>query len=262
MILFTASGALAKSFSKQFDCKIISARNMIDQELCENIKNAAVIIHNAALISSDDLIKLVDDNFILTKKIVDMVREFNPDVRLLNISSMSFLKNENSYLDTQLMSNYAFSKFLAESYCLKQSLNICNVRFSTIFYANHNRDGLSNLAYEAVSKKEITIYNNGEAKRDFIPIDVATQYLFKLTNIYTLPKTINIVSGNSIDFKFFVKKIIELNKKVKINNIISETPEILHTFSNIGVKNLGEIDFCIEKLFEEYIINVDEGFDI
>lgn len=262
MILFTASGALAKEFNEQYDCKIISARFLDDQKLSENIKNASVIIHNAALIVSDDLGKFVDDNFILTKRIVDLTIKHNPNVKFLNISSMSFLKNEMEYLDIDAMSNYAFSKYLSELYCLKQFLNICNVRFSTLFYGDQKRDGLSNLAYEAVTKKEITIYNSGEAKRDFIPINIAAQYLFKLIRMDVLPKIINIVSGNATEFGLFVQKVSEFDNTIKINNIISKTPEVLHDFSKDGIKSLGEIDFSIEDFFEKYILRLNESSNL
>ncbi|PTT13228.1 hypothetical protein DBR27_05295, partial [Flavobacterium sp. HMWF030] len=104
MILFTASGALAEAFCDQYDCKIISARLMEDKELSENIKKATVIVHNAALIVSDDLGKFVNDNFGLTKKIVDMALKCNPNVKFINISSMSFLKDDENYMDPQSMS--------------------------------------------------------------------------------------------------------------------------------------------------------------
>lgn len=262
MILFTASGALASAFSEQYSCKIISARLMRDQELSENIKIASVIIHNAALIVSDDLSKLVDDNFGLTKKLVDLSIRINPSVRFINISSMSFLKDEINYMDSSLMSSYAFSKYLAELYCLKQSHAICNVRFSTLFYANQKRDGLSNLAYDAVVKKQITIYNDGKAKRDFIPIDIATQYLHKLTGIDILPKIVNIVSGNSIGFDFFVEKIKAFNSNIKIINITSETPNVLCSFSKQDIEKLGEIGFSVEEYFENYILKLNESTNI
>ena len=53
MILFTGSGALAKTFLKMYPCKIISARNITDKELEKWIIKAEVIVHNAALIYSD-----------------------------------------------------------------------------------------------------------------------------------------------------------------------------------------------------------------
>lgn len=262
MILFTASGALAEAFCNQYDCKIISARLVEDKELSENIKKATVIVHNAALIVSDDLGKFVNDNFGLTKKIVDMALKCNPNVKFINISSMSFLKDDENYMDPQSMSNYAFSKYLAELYCLKQSLSVCNVRFSTLFYGDHKKDGLSNLAYQAITKKEIVIYNNAEARRDFIPIDIAAQYLFKLVKTSVMPKILNIVSGKSIEFNFFVKKIIEFDNTVKINNMITLTPDVLHTFSHEGIRNLGEINFDIEDSFKKYILKLYESFNI
>ncbi|WP_427875249.1 NAD-dependent epimerase/dehydratase family protein [Flavobacterium sp. MMS24-S5] len=263
MILFTGSGAIANTFAKYYDCEIISARSMDDDTLANKIKVADVIIHNAALINSNDLSEFVDANFILTKRILEIISTIKPKIKFINLSSMSFLKDENQYLNSKEMSNYAFSKYLNELFCLKYPIeNISNVRFSTIFYGDFRRDGLSKIVYDCFFEKKITIYNNGEAIRDFIPIEIAVQYLYKLTNLKTLPKIINIVSGRETSFKYFVNKLVELNPEIEIFNIEIETPKILSEFSKSGIAELGEIDFNIDELFEKYALEINENINI
>jgi nucleoside-diphosphate-sugar epimerase len=263
MILFTGSGALATTFAKYYDCEIISARLLDDRSLSKRVKNAKVIIHNAALIDSSDISKLIESNFILTKRIVEIAKRVKPDIKIINISSMSFLKDEYRYLDPLEMSGYAFSKYISELFCLKHSIkNIINVRFSTIFYGDYRRDGLSKLAHDYVLGKKATIYNNGEAVRDFIPLEIAVQYLYKLTQLKTIVTNINIVSGKEISFNYFVNKLTVLKPETKIINIQAETSKVLSVFSKDGIESLGEIQYNIDELFERYILKLNENINI
>ena len=63
------------------------------------------------------------------------------------------VKVNDEYLQVDEMTDYAFSKFISEKYCLNSNLNsITSVRFSTIFYANENKDGISKLIFDCVNK--------------------------------------------------------------------------------------------------------------
>jgi nucleoside-diphosphate-sugar epimerase len=255
MILFTGSGALAKTFLKMYPCKIISARNITDKELEKWIIKAEVIVHNAALIYSDVFDDFINANFILTKRILCLIDKINPNAKFVNISSMSILSNENEYLSPDKMSNYAFSKFITEQYCYKHPLEkLINVRFSTIFYGDGKRDGISKLVEDSFWYNKITIYNEGEAKRDIIPIRIAAMYLFKICNLKIINRKMNIVSGKAISFKEISvllhkgnSKLIVLEKKIEANNVLSN-------FSKRDVELLGEVKFELNqeiKLYKE-----------
>lgn len=249
MILFTGSGAISECFLEYFPCKIISARNLSDDDLSNWILKADVIIHNAAIIKSDNFKDYIDANFILTKRILDLVTKIKPSVKFINISSMSILSSSDEYLQVNEMSDYAFSKFISEKYCFKNSIvKVTNVRFSTIFYGNEKRDGISKLIYDCAKNNEITIYNNGSALRDIIPLRILCHYLYKLSILEIYCKTINIASGNSTSFMDIANILKTKNEKLKINNVIdSNIVEVLSNFPKNNLDFLGVIDFDLKN---------------
>lgn len=255
MILFTGGGKIAEAYKKKYNIKIISARNSSEKKLRTEIKNANVIFHNAALISSENKEYLYNGNVLLTIKLINICQEVNKNIRFIFFSSMSFLDNDSSYLPLNKMSNYAYSKYLAEKTCLNSNLkNITSLRFSTIFYKDQNRDGISRLIYDAIKKKEITIYNNGIATRDIIPINVLIDYLNKITTQERVQKTYNIVSGVETSFYEIVKIILKENPKLNINNILlKKTTNILSNFSSKDVLTLGKININLESEINAYI---------
>ena len=254
MILFTGSGSLAKEYQKQFPCKIISARKMTDNELSEQILKCSGIINNAANIKCSLFDEAINDNFLLTKRIIDLVHKVSPGLSFIHISSMSMLQTDKIYKPIEEMTLYAFSKYLAEIYCLKHDHHpVTTVRFSTLFYENPEKDGLSKLVSDAVHKKEVTLYDNGEAKRDFIPVKIAAQYLHKLISAESNCKKINIASGKAVSFKAIADQLGLHIPGLKINNITSASPaEVLHTFSREGIEIAGEIYFSLGEMIKEY----------
>jgi len=113
MILFTGTGALSSAFANLYPCNIVSTRFLDDIKLEKLISSSNTIVHNAAIISSQNLSSYIEGNFILTKRILDLAYNVNPNIRFINISSMSILKTSNTYLETTEMSNYALSKYFS-----------------------------------------------------------------------------------------------------------------------------------------------------
>ena len=260
MILFTGSGDFANACSDVFEFKTISLRNISDKELKEQVVQCKVVVHNSAAINADNLAKYVEDNFLQTKRLIDIVTQVNPEILFLNIGSMSYLKNEDEYQEIFEMSHYAYSKFLGEIYCLKSSLrNFCSIRFSTIFYKNFLKDGLSKLGYDAVTSKSITLINHGKGKRDFIPLSAAAAYVFKIINCKSLPKTINIASGKATSFKHFANVITNKFPFVQVNNSEIPVDNVLNEFKIKNLKKIGIVKFDINEVFEEYLneLNAD-----
>lgn len=255
MILFTGGGALAEEYRRQFACEIISARHVQDVELESYIRSASVVIHNSANINCNTFDEAVKDNFLLTKRILDTVHRVKPDMLFIYISSMSMLKTDDSYKDIEEMSLYTFSKYMGEIYCLRHDhKKLSAARFSTIFYRNPAKDGLSKLIHEAVYKREITIYDDGEAKRDFIPLEIGVQYLDKLTTRANIPRRINIVSGKQVRFKQAVEFLLEKIPGLKINNEqLPGATAVLSRFSGNGLAILGEINFSLQDCIATYI---------
>ncbi|MDP3312573.1 NAD(P)-dependent oxidoreductase [Lutibacter sp.] len=263
MILFTGSGAIAESFSEIFPCEIISARNLNDKDLTSYIMKADVIIHNAAIINAKSFRSYIDGNFMLTKRIIDLIYKVKPLIKFINISSMSILLNNDEYLQADKMTEYAFSKFISEIYCLKHPLErLTNVRFSTIFYGNEKRDGISKLIYDSFKNNEINIYNEGSALRDIIPIKILCQYLYKLSKVQNFEKKINIVSGKPISFRRIVEILKNKNDKLIINDIVYNPSSVLANFSKKDILNIGEIGFDIEDEVLNFYNKLNENFNL
>ncbi|MDB5272138.1 MAG: hypothetical protein JWO58_505 [Chitinophagaceae bacterium] len=265
MILFTGSGFLATEYKKKYPCQIISARFLTDIELESVIEKSDVIIHNAADVNCVDFDQCIQDNFLFTKRVLDLASRVNPTIRFIFISSMSILETTDSYKDINSMSLYAFSKYLSEIFCLKHPYhnNIVSVRFSTIFYKNHQKDGLSKLIRDAFFYKKVTIYNEGISKRDFIPINIAVEYLQKIIANKKIKGRVNIVSGHP---QSFIELVEVLKKKLafEIENVKMEGMlDILSDFSKESINALGQIDFDIEREMNSYLDQLgDEGISI
>jgi nucleoside-diphosphate-sugar epimerase len=254
MILFTGGGALAEEYKKQFPCKIISARHLSDDELENHIISSSVVIHNSANIDCQTFDEAIRDNFLLTRRLLDLVHRVKPELFFIYISSMSILSTEDSYKETDAMSVYAFSKYLSEIYCLKHDhQRVSAIRFSTIFFSDPAKDGLSKLIYEAKQKGEITIYNDGRAMRDFIPIDIGVRYLNKLASSFNVPRRMNIASGSPVSFEQVVSCLSLIFPGLKINNVrIPEPAVVLYEFSKDQLKIQGEISFSLQDSMERY----------
>lgn len=264
MILFTGSGAIADSFAKFFPCKIISARSISNEDLTFHILSVDVIIHNAAVINAENFKDYIEANFLLTKRILDLVYKIKPSIKFINLSSMSILASNDEYLEADRMSDYALSKFISEKYCLKHELKkITNVRFSTIFYGNEKRDGISKLIFDSLKYNEITIYNGGSALRDIIPINILCEYLYKLSKFEDFEKQINIVSGQPTSFRTIVEILKNKNDKLIINDVVTNsTSNVLANFSKKDIKNIGEIDFNIENEVLIFYNKLNESFSL
>jgi nucleoside-diphosphate-sugar epimerase len=254
MILFTGSGKISDLFQRMYSSKIISIRKLNDKELKEAVRDSQTIIHNSALIYSNNFDDYIVSNFLLTRKIINICEEINPEIRFINLSSMSFLSDDSSCLPADQMTDYAYSKYISENYCLRSSLkNLTSVRFSTIYYGDENIDGISKLIKDIIVKNEITLFNNGIAKRDIIPIRILVMYLYKLCNVKTLSKKYNIVSGVQTSFMDIVNILLKYYPTLKISNKKVEANNVLCAFSKQDVVSLGEIDFSLE---EEIVLNI------
>lgn len=259
MIVFTGGGAFASEFLKQYAGEILSFRNVSRSEFAKRLKKANVIVHNAVNTACPSIASCVADNFYPTKEILDLLYHVNKRALFVYLSSMSILKSENRYLDFKDMNPYAFSKFLSEMCCLRYPLeNVYCVRFSTIFYKDCKKDGLSRLIYNAVKTNKITLYNNGRAIRDFIPINIAVKYVYKVMKKNSNEKSIfNITSAKARSF-FQIAKYL----KTKIPSLLIEnsdiptTSKVLSSFSDKDIRTIGKIDFSLETEIDDYIAKI------
>ena len=264
MILFTGGGSIANACKTQFDCTIISARNLSDSELKSYIESATLVIHNAGLIQSNNLNELLASNLVFTKRVLDLVHITNPSIKVINVSSMSMLNTCDTYLPSNEMSNYALSKYFAELYCLNHSHeNLTNVKFSTIFYNDNKKDGISKLAYDAIKNNRIRIYNDATSHRDIVPIEYIASILGELKDVTELPRCINIASGFSLPFSFFVTILKNKFNSLIIDNEKASFKPVLHEFSNFYKSDNIKIDIdMIKNTFTKYIDKLNEGINL
>lgn len=260
MIILTGHGAFAQEFLKEYEGRVVSVRTTPKKQFIAQVKKATCIIHNAANIECNCLSACVIDNFYLTKYLLDLIHEVNPNVYFIFLSSMSILKSDNAYDNVMKMTPYAYSKYLAETYCRLYPLKkyVC-VRFSTLFYKDYKRDGLSKLIYDAVKFKTITLHNNGCAKRDFLPLEIATQYIHKIVNNFSGSNHLmNIVSAKQTSFyeiaSYLKRKIPDLSI---LNKDLPSSPRILSSFSDESIRKLGRIEFSLEKEIDDYIEKIN-----
>lgn len=256
MILFTAKGSLYQKFISRYQAEVISIRSATDEELLNMFAKATVIIHNSADLISQTIEEAVDNNFLLTKKAIDLVYKNQLKTKFILISSMSILDDENTFKDINKMSNYAFSKYMAEIYCLKHSFeNKISIRFSTLFYSDQKKDGLSKLIFDAVTDNQIKLINGGEDSRDFIPIDIAVQYLHEVCNLDKFLKpTLNIASGKAIKFKDIATLIKKRIPSLAIDNVnITSNTKVLNQFCGEDLRAIAKINYSLENYIDEFL---------
>lgn len=245
-ISLTGSGKIAEEFLKICDsANVYSFRKLDDDEILCILKNTDILIHNAANINFNSPL-LFEDNFGLTKRIVDIIKNNKIDILFVNIGSMSYLKTENSFKTPEEMSLYAFSKFMSEIYVSHFLKKYKLMRFSNLFYKDPSKDGLSKMIFEAKTKKNIQLINGGMSKRDWIPISIAAKYLKESLN--NKSQIINICSGVETSF-FEISEIIKKYISFNIYYSYEETQPILSKFTLM----MSEINFSLEEEIKKYI---------
>ncbi len=254
MILLTGHGGIAESFSQKYSCEIISIRNVSLGDLEKLLPSFDIIIHNAANLYPASIEQAVEDNFVLTKRILDTLYKVHPEAKFIYLGSMSFLKTYNEYLNRLEMTPYAFSKYLGEIYTIHHThSNAVSVRFPTIFYGDPAKDGLSKLIYEATIKKKVSIINNGEAKRDFLPLGILVQYLYKISQDTENKKTYTVCSGISTSFAQVIDWLkIDVEELKIVNSFVNQSASVLHEFSTKSIKALGKIEFELKDFVIDY----------
>jgi nucleoside-diphosphate-sugar epimerase len=259
MITLTSKGSFAEEFKKHFPTEIVSIRELEGSIFWQKIKTAKIIVHNASSINCIGMDDCMLKNFDFTKGLIDFLAKENPTVDLTYISSMSILdaKSDQKYADPKKMTPYAFSKYKAEDYCLKSPLScLKSVRFSTLFYKDPEKDGLSRLIYDAVTKKEITIYDGGVAKRDFIPLSIAVCYVERVAALNPCEKRIfNITSGKETSFREVVDYLRDLIPDLKVKDVQSKIDfsPVLSDFHTDSIDYLGQIKFDLRDEIKNYI---------
>lgn len=255
MIHFTAGGALCETFAARYPCEKRSLRLIGAQPFAATLRNGDVLIHNAANLNPASLDEGIRDNFILTRELVQEVLASKTDVRFIFISSMSMLGPGGVYKDPLDMNAYSFSKYLAEIYCLKSPLRASSVRFSTLFYKDPARDGMSKMIVGARTTGTITLLNGGKDTRDFIPLETAVDYLYKIATQPVQRGVFTIGSGQTVSFAELAAMIKTALPATTIGSAdqAGSAPFVLSRFESADMERLGRIKVDLQAQVNDYI---------
>lgn len=261
--LFTGSnGALGKKYLELFPDTVPISIRYADTEsfgkLTNEIKTADVLIHAGANTNPSNIDDALKDNAILPFDILDMAGKINPNTHIILISSSTILDEKAEAKKIREMSFYAASKFIMEEIAAKVAQNpITIVRFSTIFYSDYNRDGLSRLVHTAWKNKSIVAT---DCKRDFIPLNVACRWLNDLCGNKTwYNKTINLASGRSINMIDVANHLSEKCGADIHRTALPEYADICYKFLDKDPQSLEQINFDIYQLIDEYYQKLEKG---
>lgn len=260
-IMLTGRGALASEFQRQADATICSVRNASDEEMMTRIAKADIVVHNAANLHPRSFADALTDNVALTRRVLAACGKSSNRPAFVYISSMSMLQHETEYRPTDQMTDYALSKYLGELLALRHSYEkLMTIRFSTIFYADQNKDGLSYLCAAAATKKEITLINAGEAKRDFIPLSLAVRaVLVRFAEENFSKQPVNIASGFSYSFREVAHILNSIFPDLKVHN--QQSDEITEVLSNFAgdeyVRRFISEKSFLKQYITEYIQQVN-----
>ncbi len=255
-----ASGAFGSEFVKRLDrYETVSLRyGRMEEQHRTKLSECEVFVHCGGLLKGNRD-ELLESNTLLTKEILDHLGKENPHVHFVYLSSMSILRKKNKvaardYLEFWEMTDYALSKYISEILCSRSGISTTVVRFSTLFCRNPARDGLSRLVFDAVTQKKITILNNGKAKRDYIPLDIATGYVTRILGDESLfGRTLNIVSGKETSFREIADFLSSKISPLEIEDLQKQQVDCVPTdFDAEDIRSLGMIDFDLYDRIEEY----------
>jgi nucleoside-diphosphate-sugar epimerase len=257
MIILTGRGSLADALQAAGPVEVASRWELEEQPWRNHLAKATVIIHNASTIACTSLSQAVTDNFTFTQHLTDTLLEVNPTAHLIYISSMSMLDPTapEQYASVEDMDAYAYSKYLAETYVRKSPLaHVSCVRFSTLFYRDPAKDGLSRLISDAATTGTITLINKGEATRDFLPLPIAAQYIHKMCAVKEPNRALyTLASGTETSFGAVAAILSRLMPTLTVGN--KELPAgkpVLARFPMASMEQLGVIPFSLEEEIAAY----------
>ena len=240
----------------------------------KNIKKIEVIFHQGANSSTvgKDLKKYINDNFLYTKKIIDVSIKNN--IKLIYASSASVYGINNRYFKESSYplypeNNYGLSKSLVDYYVLNiigkhKKAKIVGLRYFNVYGPNEKRKKrmasvIFNFRKQLVRDKKINLFKgsdgflNGEQKRDFVNVKDCVN-----VNLWFWKKNINgifnVGTGKAISFNKIAKEIqTNLNyQDIKINyiNIPKDILRNYQSFTKANISKLRKVGY--KKKFISY----------
>jgi len=191
--------------------------------------------------TSDNAVFDIESNLIPTIKLLQIMKEYNVS-NIIYLSSGGAVygncKNKKAHQEDDFLypvSSYGIVKSTIERYlCLYHELYDVNsliLRLSNPYGPYHYslKQGIINVALrKAINKDILTVWGNGEAKKDYIYIDDFCLILFKLLENNISNDIFNIASGEILSINQILIKIKEYYPNFKYENKAANKSDVSH----------------------------------
>ena len=231
-------------------------------DVCINCSGAASVPESVINPISDFHLNVVN-----VFKILDAIREYNPECKFLNLSSASVYGkpeklpiNEDQKLNP--ISPYGYHKLLAENICKEfyqlYKIQTCSARIFSAYGIGLKKQIFWDLFIKMKTQNAIELFGTGEETRDFIHVnDLAIQLGLIIQNAPFKADKINIANGKQNSLKEIVTifaKAMEFEGAIIFNgqNRIGDPKNWIADISII--QKMGyQKSICIEEGIKEYI---------
>ncbi len=248
---------------------IIIKKNIIDIGSIKKIKNKIdCIIHLAAsaeiMIKVEDEKKYFDDNVLGLQEVMNFAATNKVKKFIFASSSSIYSETKKKKIKEDSLLNpkhyYAYTKYLGEvmlsRYFKINKINYTIVRLFNIFGPKSNAV-IGKFLAQKIQKKKLTIFGNGNQKRDFLYIDDLNRAILSiLKKKISKNKIYNLGYGNS----YSILDLAKLIEKKNFVNLPKRNDDIEISISNINKikKDLNWSPKISLKKGLDRIINIDK----
>jgi nucleoside-diphosphate-sugar epimerase len=264
-LLTGSNGSLGKKYRQMFPEAVpVSIRygdSKMMVNLSDQIRTADTLIHASACLSPQDIESAIRDNTMLPLEILDMAGKINPMTHIILISTMSLLDESGQPRKMKDMTFYAASKYIMEELVPKIAKNpVTIVRFSSLFYEDPERDGLSKIIFTACRDNRIVA---SDCRRDFLPLWAACTWLNKLCcNQKWYNRTINLASGRSVNMIDIAHYLVKKYGVSFHHTALPDYSGICYKFNAEEAQSLEYIQFDLYKLIDQFYDKIRKELDV
>ena len=256
-------------FNLKIKVKIrIIEHNILSFDLSQIINNGDLVIHLAAITNAVESFKikkkLIKNNFLSTKKIVDISKK--KKIKCIFFSSTSVygssdkIMYEDDFKNLNPQSPYAECKIREEKYILKNAkknkMNFVILRLGTIYGVSPGmrfHTAVNKFCYQAALNKPLTIWKTAlNQKRPYLDLNDAIKCIKFIISKNLFNNNIFNVITNNITLKNLLS-IIKKYKKIKIKLVSNKIMNQLSyeasnkKILNYGFKASGNLNLQIKK---------------
>ncbi|BAK70354.1 NAD-dependent epimerase/dehydratase family protein [Aliarcobacter butzleri] len=246
---------LSQELSKKIkDCILISSNN-IDNELVDlskSIREPVNIVfnnfQNSTLLNENSrLDKYIEKSILDTSKVLEIISINNIDVSKIIYTSSSSVYGNNKFcsesdqvMPLSLQSALKISnEELMKRFCESRSIDYTIVRIFNMYGGEDKFSVISKIKNAYLDNEKLNIINDGTAIRDFIHIDDVVNVYLKLLEIKTLPKILNVATGNG-------KRVSDILNYLKTKSIKIQTENIQRDELKASIANTDLLNTIVD----------------